>query len=121
MKHFLLLAFVTIILSSCGKDDCSLDTFLGTLFSTKTCAGFTTFDVVIIATKSGDNVVLNGDIFVDETLKRDGCSLEGGENALGVGTFITANVSEDGKSMTINYEVKGAGVSVEKCTYKINK
>lgn len=122
MKQFLLLALLAIIVSSCGKDDCSTDTFVGTWTGSKTCISFTgTSNVSLIVTKSGDNVVFNGDVFSDESMKKDDCSLEGGLSALGTGETITATVSADGKSLTVNYEVKAATAIIEKCTYTLTK
>jgi len=122
MKHFLLLAFVAILVSSCGKDNCSADTFVGTWAGTKTCTTSTgTSNVSVVVTKNGDKVIFNGDSFVDESMDRDDCTLEGGFSALGSGETYTASVSEDGKSMTVTYEIKALSIVAERCTYTLTK
>ena len=119
MKNYSFAFLVLVVFSSCSKDDCTSEGFLGTWKGPETCTGVVTEETVVV-TGSGDKLVLDGGIFVSDPVTRDDCSFEGGVTVFGVGNKITGELSVDGKTLTITNST-GVGVAALTCTYVLTK
>jgi hypothetical protein len=120
MKKIFYVGLISFAFLSCGKDDCTTEGFLGTWTGTEKCSAGTEAPVTVVVTGSGTNLVLDGGSLLNESVKRDDCSLEGGASVFGIGTKITGNLSTDGKTLKIVSEV-GVGISLLSCTFELKK
>lgn len=120
MKKALLTFMVAASVLSCKKNDCTRDEFLGTWKGTEKCDTDSISQVVITLKEggSGDKIIINGAEFIDESVKLDGCELEGGTTVLGVGIKIAGSLNNG--SLSLSY-VNDAGIISYGCDYTLTK
>lgn len=112
---FKILAFLCtglFLLTSCGGEDCTTETVLGTYVGTNDCDPDDIKEVTYVVTSSGDNVTITSDEGSTWTAKLEGCSTETYEETvdflgLMVTTVLDATFTDTDLTIVLDATVDG--------------